>query len=137
MKTIFTRLLFLLLLAGGPILTLKGNAADVSSPGSITGRISDSDSKKPLEFVNIILHAEKGSSMVAGTITDSEGKFYLSMLEPGKYYLEVLSNGYEKKRIESVEIGKDLLRKELGEITLSASNRKNLKKNTIWTLLKK
>jgi hypothetical protein len=54
--------------------------------GSITGQVFDASTKRPLEFVNVVLHQRADSSMVTGTTTDKTGQFVLPNVPGGEYY---------------------------------------------------
>lgn len=92
---------------------------DVANPGTLTGRVSDVISKQPMKYVTVVLFSAKDSSMVAGTISNQEGNFSISMLDSGKYYVEISFIGFEKKHIEPVVISSRLNKINLGEITLA------------------
>ncbi|GAB2687480.1 hypothetical protein GCM10027037_07180 [Mucilaginibacter koreensis] len=57
--------------------------------GTITGRITRSDSKAPIEKVSVFLN-----NATYGTATNSEGYFTLSGIKPGQYDLVATSVGY-------------------------------------------
>ncbi|HPE77501.1 MAG TPA: carboxypeptidase-like regulatory domain-containing protein [Draconibacterium sp.] len=128
MKTITIRItlvlsVFFILIAG----LVKANIIDVDKKGLINGRISDSESNAPVEFVNVDLYDLKDSTLVAGTLTDTEGRFTISMLGSGKYYVEISENNFEKKLIQQVIIDDNISRLNLGEITLNRIQRKSPK----------
>src|SRR5688572_20930516 len=83
----------------------------------ISGKIVDKNNS-PLEFVNIVLLAAADSSMVKGTITDSEGKFEIEHKEPGTYMAMFSQLGFEKTYTPVFEIGSGEQAKQLGTITL-------------------
>ncbi len=104
---------------------MAGNVAagtiSVSEPGNLTGKISDETSKKPMEYVTVVLYSFKDSSMVAGTISNSEGNFTISVPDSGKYYLDISYLGFEKKRIQPIVLTEKSNKINLGEIFLSPS----------------
>ncbi len=61
---------------------------------TISGMIKDKKSKESLPFVNVVLKTKKDSSFVVGTVTNDEGRFSLSKIKSGNYYLEVSFIGY-------------------------------------------
>jgi outer membrane cobalamin receptor len=98
------------------ILFTQTPAGDFS--GSITGYVYDMDNTDPLEYANIILHNQKDSLQVNGTITNKNGIFNISVKRPGKYYLDIYFMGYEKKRIDDISINPQNNEIKLGAIPL-------------------
>ncbi len=71
---------------------------------TVSGIIKDKKSKVILPFVNIVLKTEKDSSFISGTVTNEEGRFSLSKIKSGNYYLEVSFVGYITAR-QSLFVG--------------------------------
>ena len=71
---------------------------------SVSGMIKDKTSKTFLPFVNVVLKNEKDSNFFSGTVTNEEGRFYLSKVKPGNYFLEFTYIGYKKSR-QSLFVG--------------------------------
>ncbi len=61
---------------------------------TVSGVIKDKNNKMFLPFVNVILKTEKDSSFVSGTVTNEEGRFVLSKIKSGEYFLEISYIGY-------------------------------------------
>jgi len=62
---------------------------------TVSGIIKDKNSKAVLPFVNVVLKTEKDSSFISGTVTNEEGRFSLSKVKSGDYFLEVSFIGYK------------------------------------------
>ena len=62
---------------------------------TVSGIIKDKNSKAILPFANVVLKTEKDSTFVSGTVTSEEGRFSLSKIKSGNYYLEVSYIGYK------------------------------------------
>ena len=62
---------------------------------TVSGLVKDKYSKAVLSFVNVVLKTEKDSSFVSGTVTNEEGRFTLSKIKSGNYYLEVSYIGFK------------------------------------------
>ena len=76
----------------------------LSQSSIITGTIKDSKTKKPLVGANVFL---LGTSL--GTITNDNGTYQISNVDPGKYFLKATYIGYESKNIEiNVPINKKI-----------------------------
>jgi outer membrane receptor protein involved in Fe transport len=62
------------------------------------------DQANPLSYVNVLLKAAKDSTFASGTISNDEGRFTISNIKPGNYYLEFSFVGYLTKK-KSVYVG--------------------------------
>lgn len=71
---------------------------------TVSGIIKDKNTKTILPFVNVVLKTEKDSSFVSGTVTNEEGRFSLSKIKSGNYYLEVSYIGYKTTK-QSLFVG--------------------------------
>lgn len=71
---------------------------------TVSGIIKDKNTKTVLPFVNVVLKTEKDSSFVSGTVTNEEGRFSLSKIKSGNYYLEVSYIGYKTTK-QSLFVG--------------------------------
>jgi outer membrane receptor protein involved in Fe transport len=65
---------------------------------TVSGIIKDKITKSILPFVNVILKTESDSSFVSGTVTSEDGRFTLSRIKSGSYYLEISYTGYTTKK---------------------------------------
>ena len=65
---------------------------------TVSGIVKDKKSKTFLPFVNVVLKKVKDSSFVSGTVTNEEGRFYLSKVNSGAYFLEFTYIGYASSR---------------------------------------
>lgn len=95
----------------------KNNQTGMST-GKITGSLFDAQTNQIIEYGNIVLFLTKDSSMTTGTISDKEGKFTLSNLQFGMYYLKASFIGYATKFIDSIRVNPKSLEINLGEIFL-------------------
>lgn len=99
---------------------LNAAASNEETPpeGRMTGYVIDSANTVPVEFANIALYNASDSTLVTGGITNSEGRFELSSVPDGDYYLIVHFIGYEKKTIDDIVLHKRDRRVDLGRIYL-------------------
>lgn len=72
---------------------------------TISGMLKDKTTKAPLSYVNVVLKTEPDSAFVTGTVSDDEGRFTLSNIQPGNYLLEFSFIGYNTK-IQTLYVGK-------------------------------
>ncbi len=93
----------------------KGNS-------KLTGYIVDENLSKAVEYASVALYTADTKKAVDGTMADDKGKFSMTKLALGKYYLMVTFIGFENKTIDSIfiEKGKDL---DLGVIKLKENIR--------------
>lgn len=64
---------------------------------TVSGIVKDRNSKTFLPFVNVVLKKGKDSSFVSGTVTNEEGRFYLTKVNPGTYFLVFTYIGYASR----------------------------------------
>jgi outer membrane receptor protein involved in Fe transport len=88
------------------------------SSGSISGKVLDETTKKPVEFANIILFDQQDNSQIGGIVTNKDGNFSLTGIKIGKYYFQVQFVGYERKKIENISITNSNLHYNAGTIFL-------------------
>lgn len=69
----------------------------------IGGKVTASDSQKPIEFATILAKVPNTEELIAGTTTSSDGTF-LFKTETSSFYLEVSFIGFAKKTITDFEI---------------------------------
>lgn len=74
--------------------------------GKITGVILDESGKKPIAFATIVLVDKGTGKMVNGTISEENGKFFLSRIAAGQYHLSATFMGYETHVIPNLVIKK-------------------------------
>ncbi|MCH8327785.1 MAG: carboxypeptidase regulatory-like domain-containing protein, partial [Candidatus Marinimicrobia bacterium] len=72
--------------------------------GKILGVLADYDSGTPLEYANVSLFRMRDSVLVTGTTTGSDGRFLLTELRPGRYFLEAKFIGYQAEVIDTLMI---------------------------------
>jgi len=71
---------------------------------TISGIVKDKNSKANLPFVNVVLKTEKDSSFISGTVSNEEGRFSISKIKSGNYYVEVSFIGYKTTK-QSLFVG--------------------------------
>ncbi len=76
---------------------LKGNA-------TVSGIVQDSISSNPVEFANIALMDAITNKPVNGTMADDKGKFEITKISEGNYYIVVSFLGYEATTIRNIKI---------------------------------
>ncbi len=85
---------------------------------SITGKIIDNATGKPVEYTNIVVYSAADSNMVTGCTSDPQGFFMLTDLKPGRYFMTAKFIGYHIYHSGEFEISMDKPRYEFGNIIL-------------------
>ncbi|MEO0053399.1 MAG: TonB-dependent receptor, partial [candidate division WOR-3 bacterium] len=115
------RLGFIALILLSPVWSLlsaqPAPEASVRGMGLITGQIWNPHDSTPVEYANVVLYRQRDSSLVNGTVTDAQGRFTLTQLPPGRYYLEVSFIGFRTNRVRNIQLAPDA-RLDLGRIPL-------------------
>ena len=101
---------------------------------SISGKIIDNTTQKPIKAAQITLLTADGVNAKAAIASNEDGKFALNGLSPSSYLLRITSVGYKPMTLTIAELNKDtdlgeLLLKpdtvQLGEVMVSANLQKN------------
>ncbi len=85
----------------------------------VSGTIIDKDNKQKIEFANVVVLKLADSSIVKGTVTDRKGKFEISGLAPGKYFLQSTFIGYEKS-LTTFSINANQPKQNLVDVTFTS-----------------
>ncbi|MBT4359957.1 MAG: TonB-dependent receptor [Candidatus Marinimicrobia bacterium] len=70
----------------------------------IAGKVLDDVSGNPIQYANVMLHDSDTEAAITGTITDERGRFRITPVKPGHYFVTVKFMGYEELRIDSLTI---------------------------------
>lgn len=89
--------------------------------GIIKGRLIDSKSKEPLEFVTVALLPKGSTTPINGCSTDENGAFNITQVKAGDYVVKISFVGYLDDT-RNINIGKNG-RIDLGTIPLKADNK--------------
>ena len=89
--------------------------------GIIKGRLIDSKSKEPLEFVTVALLPKGSTTPINGCSTDENGAFNITQVKAGDYVVKISFVGYLDDT-RNINIGKSG-RIDLGTIPLKADNK--------------
>jgi outer membrane receptor protein involved in Fe transport len=89
---------------------------------TLSGQVIDPTSVA-MPYVTVVIKTEKDSAFVSGTITDSEGRFTLAGIHPGRYYLEFSFIGFLTQR-QPLFVGTLSSFLEMGVIRLTEETKK-------------
>ncbi|MEM6377441.1 MAG: outer membrane beta-barrel family protein [Bacteroidota bacterium] len=104
MKTIIPTFLFILL-----------SIVNFAQKTSISGQVLDQESAEAIEYASVALYQLPDSSLIAGVITDLNGKFSLKETCKGTLYCEIQFLGYQSYRSATFQAGQNI---DLGTIRL-------------------
>jgi hypothetical protein len=82
-----------------------GVAGFAQNKGAIKATLIDEKSKEPLAFANVIV--KNGNIQVATGTTDFDGNVTIKPLDPGKYDVQAVYVGYQKKMVSGVVVSAD------------------------------
>jgi len=71
----------------------------VAQTSLIKGKLMD-DQGEEVSFANVVLYTAAENNMLKAEISDMDGRFILSDISPGEYYIEISFLGLEEKRID-------------------------------------
>ena len=80
----------------------KFDYSQMPSIGKVSGTIIDAQNSQPIEYANVVVYRWKDSSVVGGTVSNSQGKFLIDKIGFGRYYFKVSYIGYSTKRYDSL-----------------------------------
>ncbi len=103
------------------LLTSQQIFAQVEGHGKISGVVKDSTNNQVVEFANVALIDPATNKPVNGAVCDDKGKFTITKVATGNYYILVSFIGYETKKIGNIKIADKRSDYELGTLTLSPS----------------
>ncbi|MGD0339610.1 MAG: outer membrane beta-barrel family protein [Bacteroidota bacterium] len=99
--------------------------------GRITGTVLIESTKKPLEFVNVIVLSKSDSLLVTGAVTDNRGYYEIVNIPVGEYFIKYSLLGYEERQSKNfavdtqqreMDFGKTYLKESavlMGEVTVT------------------
>ncbi|MEM9831293.1 MAG: outer membrane beta-barrel family protein [Bacteroidota bacterium] len=86
----------------------------------LSGLVLDESSHEPLEYATVGLCQAQDSSILEGTVTQVDGSFEMSDIEPGTYLLQVQFIGFEPAYVAAFSLRANE-QKSLGDISLKAT----------------
>ena len=78
--------------------------AQTPSNGKITGKITDTETKQPVDYATISLLKQGTTTPINGVISDPKGNFTIDHVANGEYTLNVDFVGYKRTSVEHLII---------------------------------
>lgn len=97
-------------------------ATTAQNSNTVTGSITDSISKKPVEYATITLTDAATNKVVNGSTTDSLGYFKITSVNAGSYIISFESIGYTKKVLSRFHVSESHIPQSVGIVILQKSN---------------
>ncbi len=79
-----------------------GGRGNMPADGIVMGTVVDSQSGNPMEYANVVLFSKRDSSIVAGSVTATDGTFKIKDVPYGRYYFVANFIGFNRETIDSV-----------------------------------
>lgn len=70
--------------------------------GTLKGKVTDAETKKPLPFVNVIVFLN--GNLVTGAQTDPDGEYTIKPVDPGTYDIQFTFVGYQTQNQKGVPV---------------------------------
>lgn len=98
-----------------------GEESNTPKTGTITGKVLDASTLRPMEYVNVAVYRFADSALLTGSITTPEGSFNIGKIPYGDYYLKISFLGFNELKTKKISVNQEVPVNNLGDIRLSAS----------------
>lgn len=106
------------------------NAQGARKSGSISGKVEEAGSKVLLEYANVAVYSQRDSSLINGSIAGADGRFEVTGIPVGSYYVEIGFLGYNSQTKSNIVISESKLKADLGTIRLEPAS-ENIEEVTV------
>ncbi len=93
-------------------------SAQTKNNGNVSGIVLSGTNNKPLELVNVVVIDPTDSSIVTGAVTNNKGKFEISNIPLGEYYVRYTLLGFKEKKSPRIVLDSINSKIILGTISL-------------------
>jgi 5-hydroxyisourate hydrolase-like protein (transthyretin family) len=100
----------------------RGSYGGEKPKGNISGTILDASTAKPVLYATVALYKLKDSTLLTGTMSSDEGKFTISDVPAGRYYLVIKFIGYDKYTSKPITLRPPNLDLKLEKIKLKQAS---------------
>ena len=98
--------------------SFASNARSEFAGGQVSGKVLDKATNKPIEFATVRIFKETDSTLVTGGVTDLDGKFKVTDVPAGRYYLLINFISYKELKHSNIKLTNNQ-RLDLGDLKLS------------------
>ncbi len=124
-----TRILYIIFLATAIIFSVSAAAmagelnfrsedAPRMNGGVLTGRVVESVSDQPVEYVNVAIFPTGSDEMITGGITNENGMFRIENIPAGTYDIRLSFIGFQTHRLEGITITSEEPEKDTGTLRI-------------------
>jgi len=103
--------------------TFAVQAQEPAGKGKINGVVIDGGNRQPVEFATVALTEPNSEKPINGAICDDKGRFSITKVPAGTYWLVISFIGYENKVVENIIISDNKSTIETGSIMLATGNK--------------
>ncbi len=112
------------------LLSMMSFSAFAQPSYKIEGKLRNFTENKPVEFASISLHHLPDSALVTGAVSDTSGKFIISNLKEGNYFIKVSCIGFKTTMKNGIKLSSSSPIHEMGIIELD-TDAQTLKEVTV------
>ncbi|MCE2502843.1 MAG: TonB-dependent receptor [Chlorobi bacterium] len=87
--------------------------------GTVTGRILDNESGRPIPGATVAIWRVRDSSLVTGGVSKADGRIAIEGMPPGRFYAKIGSLGYRVQVVDDLAIRPGSIEVDLGTIRLA------------------
>ena len=102
------------------LIIISSGTAIFGQSGSIKGVVTDKATNDKIPFANVVAVLKSNPASPKGTVSDKNGKFGIDNLQSGNYDIVISFLGYRPDTIRNLNIDRQVLQVNLGEIQLSS-----------------
>lgn len=104
------------------VIVFNLHAQKPAAEGKISGRVTDSASKKAIDYATISVYLVTGTKPVTGTTSNQKGIFSIENLPAGTYKVVVDFIGYRSKSVNGIVLDSKILNRNIGDISIAATS---------------
>ena len=91
-----------------------------ASTGTVSGLILEDGAETPIPTAAVALWAARDSSLVTGAVTTEDGRFSISGIRQGAYYVRISFLGYVTESVSNIKIDSQNKNVDIGTVFLKA-----------------
>ena len=98
--------------------TITGTSEEQQQLGALKGRVVESVSGQPLEYVNIVVLDQQDGKVITGGISDDDGYFSVNNIPWGEYNVRMSFIGFEPLTLENISFSATNSLEDLGTVQI-------------------